>query len=322
MRTICLFTLILCSGIPGMAQLVNKAYNNQRNGSMPGAEKEIVAEENTIAITTKVIYNAIPDGYHVTYTKSFIGKSVADVEQQMNRKADSLIRAARKLSISEKDIVVDIVSLDPIFNFNQNDSTLNIPLGYKISENITFNIKTIDAIRELSHTCLEYGIYDMIGAQAYLEDSKKIYDSLSAKAVQVLDMKKKLCTQIGWAFTGGKVTFTKTKDVYYPSERYLNAYITNAGLYKHHLSQNSTIRMERTVDVDNYYDMNLKDADFVFNASKTCPVIQFYYQLNYSYNKVDTEEEMRNKIKKEMETKKDPVFYMIDKNGVLKKIEL
>ncbi|HXC05838.1 MAG TPA: hypothetical protein VNZ86_13845 [Bacteroidia bacterium] len=119
-----------------MAQLSNKAYNNQRNGNLPGAEKEIVAEENTIAITTKVIYNAIPDGYHVTYTKSFIGKSVADVEQQMNR------------------------------------------------------VKTIDAIRELSHTCLEYGIYDMIGAQAYLEDSKKIYDSLSAKAVQVLDMKK------------------------------------------------------------------------------------------------------------------------------------
>jgi len=76
------------------------------------------------------------------------------------------------------------------------------------------------------------------------------------------------------------------------------------------------------VDVDNYFNLNLKDADFVFNADITNPVIQFYFQLNYMYTKVDTEAEMREKIRKEEEKKQDKVFYIIGKDGELKKVGL
>ncbi len=298
-------------GLTANCQMVNKQYNQERNKNFFNNENEIVATENSISIITKVIYNAIPDGYHITYTTSFIGKSVEDVEYRMNIKIDSLIKKVHDLKMSRKDIVVDVISLDD-----------SIPIGYKIVENITFNIKGISVIRELSKTCLKYGIYDLINAQAYLDNSKIIYDSLSDKTVEILNMKKKLCTQIGWAFTGGKTTLTKFKDVFYPSERYLNSYISNATLYKHHVSQNSTISMERKVDVDNYFNLNLKDADFVFNANSTSPVIQFYFQLNYVYTKSDTEAEMREKIKKEEEKKSDKIFYIIDKTGNLKKVEM
>ena len=82
------------------------------------------------------------------------------------------------------------------------------------------------------------------------------------------------------------------------------------------------MNMERKVDVDNYYNLNLKDADFVFNANTTNPVIQFYYQLNYTYTKKDTEAEMRDKIRKEEEKKQDKVFYIIYKTGNLKKVDM
>ena len=313
------FFLAMLIGLSANCQVVNKQYNQERNQTFFNNENEIVATENSISITTKVIYNAVPDGYHITYTTSFIGKSAEDVENKMNKKIDSLIKEVSNLKMSPKDIVFDIISLDPIFDFNQNDP---IPIGYKITENITFNIKGISLIPELARICLGFGIYDLIDAQAYLENSKNIYDSLSAKTVQILDMKKKLCSEIGWSFTNGKTTLTKVKDVFYPSERYLKSHITNATLYKHHISQNSTIDMERQVDVDNYYNLNLKDADFVFNAGNTSPVIQFYYQLNYMYTKKDTEEEMREKIKKEEAKKQDKLFYIIDKSGNLKKIEI
>ena len=300
-------------------QTINKQYNQERSKSFFNNENEIVATENNISIITKVIYNAVPDGYHITYTTSFIGKSVKDVEYKMNTKIDSLVKKVSSMKMSRKDIVVDVISLDPIFDFNRDDS---VPSAYKIAENITFNIKSMGVIRELSKTCLDFGIYDLIDAQAYLDNSKKIYDSLSDKTVEILDMKKKLCSDIGWVFTGGKPTLTKFKDVFYPSERYLNSYISNAALYKHHVDQNSTLTMERKVDVDNYYNLNLKDADFVFNANTTNPVIQFYFQLNYMYTKEDTEAQMREKIKKEEEKKQDKQFYIIDRTGNLKKIEM
>ena len=313
------FSLTMLIGVVANCQVINKHYNQDCNKNFFNNENEIVATENSVSIVAKVIYNAIPDGYHVTYTTSFIGKNVDDVENKMNKKIDSLIKKVSNLKIANKDIMPDVIGLDPIFDFNKEESA---PIGYKITENITFNIKSISTIRELSKTCLEFGIYDLITAQAYLNDSKIIYDSLDAKTVQVINAKKKLCNDIGWTFAGGKTTLTKFKDVYYPNERYINSYISNSTLYKHTISQNSTVSMERKVDVDNYFNFNLKDADFVFNAKATNPVIQFYYQLNYVFIKKDTESEMREKIKKEEEKKQDKVFYIIDKTGELKKIEM
>ncbi len=313
------FFLLMLTGLAARCQVINKHYNQDQCKNHFENENEIAASDNSVTIITKVIYNAVPDGYHITYTTSFIGKSPAAVENEMNKKIDSLIEKAVYMKLSKRDVTADIISLDPVFDFNHDDAA---PSGYKITENITFNIKDITAIRRLSKVCLEYGIYDLINAEAYLENSKIIYDSLDAKTVQLLNMKKKLCTETGWSLSGGKTTLTKFKDVYYPSERYLKSSIKNAVLYKHKISENSEISMERKVDIDNYFNFNLKDADFVFNASAASPVIQFYYQLNYTYTKKDTETEMREKIKNEEEKKQDKVFYIIDKNGALKKIEM
>jgi uncharacterized protein YggE len=311
--------ITLLIALTANSQIVNKKYNQERNKTFFSNENEIVASENSVSIITKVIYNAIPDGYHITFTTSFIGNSVDDVELKMNKKIDSLINKVSKLKLARKDIVVDVISLDPIFGLSHNDST---PTGYKITENITFNIKDIAFVRQLSKTCLDFGIYDIIDAQAYLEDSKKIYDTLSAKTIELLDMKKKLCANAGWSLSGGNVSFTKFKDVFYPSERYLKSFISNATLYQHHISQNSSVNIERKVDVDNYFNLNLKDADFVFHSGITNPVIQFYYELKYAYTKKDTEAEMREKIKKEEEKKPEKTFYIIDKKGELRKVEM
>jgi len=82
--------------------MVNKQYNQEHNKSIFNNENEIVATATDISIITKVIYNAIPDGYHITYTTSFIGKSVKDVEAKMNTKIDSLVKKVNSLKISRR----------------------------------------------------------------------------------------------------------------------------------------------------------------------------------------------------------------------------
>jgi uncharacterized protein YggE len=322
MKTILLVTLITFSTVVSYAQLMNKNYERKKDNTLKyDSEHEIVADAYSISIVTKVMYNAVPDGYHVTYTKSFIGKTIAEVENTMNTKMDELRADAIKLDVSKKDIVIDVTSLDPIFDVKLNTSDSSGLLGYKATINIIFHIKNINTLARLSKLCLEYKIYDMINADAYFNDSKKIYDTLALKAVELLKVKKELAKQIGWDFVGGKVAFNKLNDVVYPNERYLTSYIKNASLFRHDISQNSSINYNRTVDVDNYFTYNLKDADYVFNQDKTVPVIQFYHQINYTYTKVDTEAQMREKIKKEEEKKPAQVYYIIDKNGGLKKID-
>src|SRR4051812_21389115 len=101
-----LITLILfTSAFAANSQVANKNYNQDRNSKLLNSENEIVATENSISIITKVIYNAVPDGYHITYTTSFIGKSIEEVEALMNKKMDSLVKKVRSINLSRKDIV-------------------------------------------------------------------------------------------------------------------------------------------------------------------------------------------------------------------------
>ncbi len=302
------------------SQVINESYNKKKNLFQLPPENDIVVTPTSVQINVKVIYNAKPDGYLITYTQSYIGRNIQEVEQKTNQKMDSLAGNVKKLGIKETDVIIDVLSLDPIFDFMKNDSIE--PLGYKVTQNITFNIRSISMMRELTTICLSFAIRDLVNAQPYVKNSKPIYDSISMRTIELLNMKKKLCSDAGFSFAKGNPTISKYKEVLYPSERYLTALVKNASLFKHHLSQNSTISLERQVDVENYYDLNLKDADFVFNANLTGPVVQFYSCFNYGFIRTDTEEEMRKKIKEELEQKQNKTFYILDKNGNLKKVEM
>lgn len=321
-----LLTLLSCLlTFATTAQLINRAYNQSQNNYHFNNEAGIVASGNTLNITCKVVYNAVPDGYLVTFTTTFIGSTIDEVETTMNHKIDQLVKDVKGLDIASKDILIDILALDPIFDVYGSTETVTTspePKGYKITQNITFNLKQIDQFRKLSVVCMNHNIYDVISIQAYLDSSTDVYDSLAEKAVEVLEHKKQLAADIGWTFGNGKISFSKQKDVLYPSERYLKSQLKNSSLYKHHLSQNSTIDVSRRLEVNNYYTLDLKDADFVFNASETNPVIQFYYQINYSFITRDTEAELREKIRKEVEKEHQKTFYLLDKKGKLKAIDL
>ncbi len=301
----------------GHAQTINKEYNNTKPIPL-NSTYEINAHNNSVMILVDVIYNAVPDGYVLTYTTTFTGNTIDQVEAKANQRIDDLIAAIRPFNIQPNDVTVDLISLDPIFDFRQNDSLL--PQAYKITQNLSINIKEINLIGKLTKKCLDFGIYDLINVQTYILNTDAIQDSLDLKSVEILNQKKKLCEDVGVKLTNGTVQFNNYKEVFYPSEKYLKSYINNATYFNHHSSQNSSIHMQRKVDVDNYYDFNLKNADYVFHSDNDEPVIQFYTQITYSYNKVDTEAEMREKIRKEEEKKPTKEFYILNKEGNLTKI--
>ncbi len=319
-KTLLILSFIGCSLAAQKSNVQMNTFGKINNNENSGIVAD--AGSNSVTITTTVIYNAIPDGYHITYTKSFISKTVEEVEKQMNVETDKLVADVKKAGIINENALVDIIALDPIFDFNLSDTISQKPLGYKITENITFNIKKIAQVRELAKKCLEHNIYDMVSVDAFLNNSTPVYDSLSVKALEFLNKKKKLCTDIGWVFGDGKPSFTKQSEVFYPSDRYLKAYINNQSMYKNHLAENSSITYSRVVNTDKHFNLNLKDADFVFNAKEANPVIQFRYQIIYGYVKRDREKEKEDKEREKEEHSKQKTFFILDKNGELKKVEM
>lgn len=301
------------------AQVVNKAFN--RSTEFGSNKKESVSVSgNQLNIKTRVIYNALPDGYHVTYTSTAISPTVEDLENKTTEKRTSIIKALKKLKLQKNDVLVDVIGLDPIYSLTPDSSHLNKPSGYKSTHNFTFKILDISLIDQLSRVCFIHGIYDLIDIVPYINSSKGIEDSLSAKAVEILNDKKQLARDIGFEITDGKPFFQKRKNTIYPSERYLKSYINNSSLYKHHISQNSTINYNRRVEIDAYYNLDLRDADFVFNAQEVKPVVQFIYEIDYGFVKRDREEETRLKEERTLKAKEKKNIFILDKNGKMREV--
>ncbi|MCJ8290033.1 MAG: hypothetical protein HRT58_10245 [Crocinitomicaceae bacterium] len=313
MKIFVLFISLCCLTLVN-AQVINKQFNYQA----PNANNEygIVASQYNVGIVVQTVYRAKPDGYHIMFTTSFIGKDVEDVEARMNKKIDNLIKAVEHLKITSRDVVAEVTALDPIFESAIYTTTSTDPIGYKITENITFHTTDFADIRSLAKICMDFKIYDIVHVSPYIMSTTNIYDSLAEKSVEILNFKKDLSQKIGRKMIDGHPEFTKSKSVLYPSDSYLRSQIRNSRLYTHNITQNSDIDIQRNVQVDTYQNLNLRNADFIFHADVTVPVIEFYYRINYNYIIPPEEEEEEEPLPGEQK-----IFYHLDKDGNLQKIE-
>ncbi len=316
----CLFCLLFIP-LLSFGQLNNHSFND----SFLKTNSEIPVEGNKLDMkfNTSVVYNAIPDGYHITYTWTFIAKNTEELDAKTLKKKAELETPLLGIGCLPSDIVLELVSLDPIYDFNTAD-TLD-PKGFKVTENIRLTVDSFAYLPFVAITFNKAGIYDCIHAEAFVKNAEPIYAKMNDQLVVLVNQKKKLCKELGANLEGTVVHVHKQETVHYPSDRYLKSILRNAQFYHHAGQQNSQLALMRTVDVEAYYEYNLKQVDYVFFPENTEPVIQFYTYLITDYHKESTEEEIRKKIAEEMEQKKKPVtksVFTIDEQGNFKKLEL
>lgn len=295
----------------GFGQIVNSEFNSRSTNYQSSCG--IVGEDYALRIKASSLYRAKPDGYHITYTTTFIEKTTELVEAKMNLKMDSLIQSVSSVGVEKHNVVIDLVSFDPIFSTDINNSVTNSPIGFKVTENISFDVKSFEKLRLLTVKCMELEIYDIVSVKLYVSNMDDIYAQLSSKTLDILEFKKSTSERIGWKASGGRMNFQKCHNVYYPSDSYLKSMLRNASLYMHDISQNAEINIVRNVQVNAFNAIDLKNADFIFHPDELGPVIQFHYQIVYTYSKPIEKEESKD------DEEKEKVFFILDKEGELKK---
>lgn len=87
-----LFTIAFLSA---NCQIINQNFNRT---SEFGSNKKnsIQLSGNDLYIKTKVVFNALPDGYHVTYTFTTIDQHLEKIELSMIEKTKRLQQALKK----------------------------------------------------------------------------------------------------------------------------------------------------------------------------------------------------------------------------------
>ena len=322
MKNFILFIAIFVNVI-GFAQKSNFSSNPLPNIKNKNLSIEADGSGNIVEISTKVIYNALPEGYVATFNKCWVANTIDQLEKIMYQEMDNWATEVKKANITSENIIMDVVSLEPIYNYNLWD-TMRTWSGYKMSQNVIFKVKDMKNLRLLLQSSIKYKNLNLVNVEAFITNSDLIQDSLSKKAIEILNKKKKICTQLGWDFSDGKPSFENLSQVLYPNDRYIKTHIYN-NIYKNHVEENSEINYSRNINADKYFNLNLKDADFVFNSDEKSPVIQFHFILNYSFKSRDREKEKEEKEQEEKDferSKNKKSIYLIDENGQLKKINI
>ncbi len=108
------------------SQLVNQSFNHSIEFAN-NQKQSISVSGNQLKINSRVIFNAVPNGYHITYTQTEIRETIEDLEKITINKKSSLTKDIKKLDIKAKDFVVDAIGLDPILSINPDPNYHNKP---------------------------------------------------------------------------------------------------------------------------------------------------------------------------------------------------
>ncbi|MBO73017.1 MAG: hypothetical protein CMD35_05290, partial [Flavobacteriales bacterium] len=71
-----IFFSVLLLSLSLRAQLINQSFNKSIEFGN-NQKKSVSVSGNQLKINTKVIFNAVPDGYHITFTQTEISQTIA-----------------------------------------------------------------------------------------------------------------------------------------------------------------------------------------------------------------------------------------------------
>ena len=79
-HTVSLFIFIICISLDLKSQVINQSFNHSTEFSN-NQKQSISVSGNQLKINTRIIYNALPDGYHITYTQTEISETIENLEE-------------------------------------------------------------------------------------------------------------------------------------------------------------------------------------------------------------------------------------------------
>jgi uncharacterized protein YggE len=285
---ICLYAEI------GAQSFGNSGYAEQKNISNESRktfhdDKELEAEfqsNNEVLLEVRTMLNYRADRYVAVFHLTQIGENLAETNALTNDRLNRFINGLKILGINEKDVFIDVISLVPLYEWEQDkklfSKTFNeVPKGFEIQKNVHISFSEQKLLNSIISIAAETEIYDFVKMDYIILDVNPLYAQLEAEAKKVLKRKESYFTQLGVPIdTAFKVFAEKTSRVN-PSERYASYQIAQ---------NNQTISLKKAnlqfkpkTNSFYYEKMSEKGYDVVLNPLVLEPCVQLMYDLKVRY---------------------------------------
>jgi uncharacterized protein YggE len=196
----------------------NKHYQKHRNSNTS------VQNGQSFLITAKISYHAIADSYVAIFGIVQESPTVKDCSALVETRINSFIKSMQGLGIAKKDILVDAITQNRVYEY-QLDETTNIAKevvkGFEIKKNIIVSYKDNKVLNQLMIAASKEEIHDLIKVDYLIEDSEKIDEQLYQEALKIIEKKKTVYLDLtDKKYLGSPQIIKFEKDIIYPLAAY------------------------------------------------------------------------------------------------------
>lgn len=272
----------------------NQVYgkSNSTNQNYTANSRTVSINDNTLAVTVKILLNKKADGFVLTLGLNEEAENVTNCTIKINKRIDGFIAKAKSLGIKKEDFYIDFISQTKIYDFEVAENQANqFEKGFEIKKNIIVTTNKAENLERLIDFASEFEIYDVIKVDYFNNDINNIHYSLFDEALNQADLKKEYYLKAFKKRIIGTPNATENFNIVFPKTQY-NTYQafesseiqTNYG-YKSDAKYLK--KMERKNKTFYYNGVSTDDFDKVINPNQTEVGIQYVLSLTVSY-KIDT----------------------------------
>lgn len=159
------------------------------NTSISTALADSDAKLRTITVSGSSKASVTPDYTVVSLGVTYTDKSVEKAQSESNTKINAILAALKDLGIKDKSVSTSNYSINPIYDYNNNDSVLK---GYEVNYTISIKIVDIDLTGKVIDSCVKAGANFSYGISFESSNTKEAYEKALAEAVVNAKQKAKI----------------------------------------------------------------------------------------------------------------------------------
>ena len=261
----------------------NRIYGNQsvRYDRTPVQTTSIQTTDSLLTVTAKVLLNQRAAYYILTVGVQQTGKTVAEVNRNINARISGVLDKMQDLGVDKEDFYVDFISNTKNYDHTVVDREIREFFdGFNMRKNIIFKIYDLSVIDQIINICAEAEIYDIIKVDYVSEDLETINKNLFAEAIKIAEKKKVRFEKNSSIKVTNNYRLTSEKfQVYYPKDLYkqyneaFESSVVEVQYNSNFLRKN--VRKERTF----YYEGPESDTGFDKISDKISPVVGIQYAM-------------------------------------------
>ncbi|MCD9185356.1 MAG: SIMPL domain-containing protein [Pyrinomonadaceae bacterium] len=279
-----ILSILLFVNLAAFAQERSNASTYGNTQSRPTyATGDLSSMETTKDVTeiyfleATVLMNVKADEYVASFGVQGEAATALQSEQMVDSKMDAL--KAKLAAVGITETFVDFINQAPFYEYDASGKTATEKLkGYKTAKNILIRYKDRNALRKITNSANEVGIYDLIKIDFVINDFSGIKSRMMTEAAKIIKSKEQTYSTLGINLKPVGAVYEKFQ-TFAPDELYQDYTAYESGN-----TQGYKRVIQKSKASTSYYSgFDGKDFDLTINPSSLEPNTQAVMYLKVKY---------------------------------------